>query len=71
MKIQYDAEIDALSIIFVESTVTTQHLADGIALDYDENGHLAGIEILDAKIKLGTKNIFNKIELENFGLVSA
>lgn len=71
MKIQYDAEIDALSIIFVESTVTTQHLADGIALDYDENGHLAGIEILDAKIKLGSKNIFNKIELENFGLVSA
>lgn len=68
MKIQYDNEIDALSIKFIETTVTTQHLTNGIALDYDENGHLAGIEILDAKDKFGTLQIFNKIELENCGL---
>jgi hypothetical protein len=29
MKITYDAEADALSIVFAETTVTTQHLADG------------------------------------------
>ncbi len=36
MKITYDAEADALSVVFAETTVTTQHLADGIAADYDE-----------------------------------
>jgi uncharacterized protein YuzE len=71
MKIQYDSEVDALSIKFIATTVTTQHLTNGIALDYDTDGHLAGIEILDAKEKLGSTQIFSKIELENFGIVSA
>ena len=47
MKITYDAEVDALSITFRETTVTTKHLGEGIAADYDANGKLAGIEILD------------------------
>jgi hypothetical protein len=34
MKISYDPEVDALSIIFRETTVTTKHLAEGIAADY-------------------------------------
>ena len=40
MKIIYDREVDALSITFQETTVTTQHLAEGIAIDYDQNSHL-------------------------------
>ena len=48
MKITYDAEVDALYIQFLETTVTTEHLAEGIAADYDGEGRLAGIEILDA-----------------------
>ena len=39
MKISYDAEVDALSIIFRETTVTTKHLAEGIAADYDSKGN--------------------------------
>jgi len=31
MKITYDREVDALYIRFKETTVTTQHLAEGIA----------------------------------------
>ena len=42
MKISYDAEVDALSITFRETTVTTKHLAEGIAADYDCDGRLAG-----------------------------
>jgi uncharacterized protein YuzE len=54
MKITYDAEVDALYIQFLETTVTTEHLAEGIAADYDTKGRLAGIEILDAmKLYLG------------------
>jgi uncharacterized protein YuzE len=35
MKITYDAEVDALHIQFLETTVTTEHLAEGVAADYD------------------------------------
>ena len=64
MKITYDAEADALSIIFSETTVTTQHLADGIAADYDEAGCLAGLEILDVRSRLGGADTFRRIILE-------
>ena len=49
MKISYDPEVDALSITFRDTTVTTKHLAEGIAADYDSEGRLAGLEILDAQ----------------------
>ncbi|MEO5673760.1 MAG: DUF2283 domain-containing protein [Chitinophagales bacterium] len=71
MKITYDKEADALSISFNETTVTTEHVAEGIALDYDKNHVLAGIEILDASIKLGDLSTLKKILLENIGLVEA
>ena len=47
MKISYDAEVDALSITFCETTTTIKHLAKGIAADYDSEGCLAGLEILE------------------------
>ena len=53
MKITYDHEVDALYIRFKETTVTTRPLAEGIAADYDAEGRLAGIEILDAAERLG------------------
>ena len=52
-KISYDPEVDALSITFRETTVTTKHLAEGIAADYDSEGRLAGLEILDAQKRFG------------------
>jgi uncharacterized protein YuzE len=58
MKITYDPAVDALYIRFKETTVTTEHLAEGIAGDYDAEGHLAGIEILDAAKRLGDPKVF-------------
>jgi uncharacterized protein YuzE len=63
MKISYDAEVDALSITFREATVTTKHLAEGIAADYDSAGHLAGIEILDAIKRFGDRETMSKFVL--------
>ena len=40
MRISYDREVDALYIRFKETTVTTKHLAEGIAADYDADGRL-------------------------------
>ena len=68
MKITYDREVDALYIQFKDTTVTTQHLADGIAADYDADGRLAGIEILDAVQRLGDAAIFRQVILEDVAL---
>jgi len=68
MKITYDPEVDALYIRFRETTVTTQHLAEGLAADYDADGHLAGIEILGAVKRLGDKDVFKQIVLEDIAL---
>ena len=71
MGITYDAEVDVLYIRFRETTVTTQHLTDEIAADYDSEGHLAGIEILDAKTIMGDGAAFKKIILEDVALSGA
>jgi len=68
MKITYDREVDALYIRFKETTVTTEHLAEGIAADYDSYGRLAGIEILDAVKRLGDPQVFRQVILEDIGL---
>ena len=63
MKISYDVEVDALSITFSDTTTTTQHVAEGIAIDYDPTGKIAGIEILDATKRFGAKENLNPIKL--------
>jgi uncharacterized protein YuzE len=68
MKITYDREVDALYIRFRETTVTTEHLAEGIAADYDADGHLAGIEILDAVKRLGDPQVFKQVIREDIAL---
>lgn len=67
MRITYDAEVDALSIVFRETTVTTKHLAEGIAADYDAEGRLAGLEILDALKRFGDSQTLRQVVLEGIG----
>ena len=68
MKITYDAEVDALYIRFREATVTTKHIGEGLAADYDAEGRLAGIEILDAAKRLGGREVFRQVVLEDVAL---
>ena len=70
MKISYDAGVDALSITFRETTVTTKHLAEGIAADYDSEGRLAGLEILDAQKRFGGKETVREVVLEGIESVA-
>ena len=67
MKITYDAEVDSLSIVFRETTVTTQPLAQGIAGEYDAEGRLVGIEILDAAKGFGGRETLRHVILEGVG----
>lgn len=68
MRITYDPEVDALYIRFKETEVTTKHLAEGIAADYDAGGCLAGIEILDAVKRLGDPAVFKQVILEDLAV---
>lgn len=67
MRITYDAEADAMSIIFRETTVTTKDLGDGIAADFDSDGRLAGLEILDVSERLGGREGMRQVILEGLG----
>jgi uncharacterized protein YuzE len=67
MKISYDPEVDALSITFRETTVTTKHLAEGIAADYDADSRLAGLEVLDAMSRFGDRETLRQVVLEGIG----
>ncbi len=56
MKIQYDAEVDALYIEFhplEPGTAENRPLSEGITANFGPDGKLAGLEILDASATLG------------------
>jgi len=65
MKIRYDKEADVLYIEFRDTTVTTRRLDDDIAIDYDEKGDIAGIEVLSASRRLMSQETPPRVILEN------
>ena len=68
MKITYDPSVDALYISFKETTVTTEHWAEGIAADFDAQGRLAGIEVLDASKVFGDLETLKQMTFEELPL---
>jgi uncharacterized protein YuzE len=48
-----------------------EHLAEGIAADYDAEGRLAGIEILDALKRFDDPKVLRQVVLEDVGLARA
>ncbi|MEO6045392.1 MAG: DUF2283 domain-containing protein [Tepidiformaceae bacterium] len=47
--------------------MTTKHLAEGIAADFDGDGMLVGLEILDALSRLGSAETFRTLEVAGVG----
>ena len=65
MRIEYDKEVDALYILLRDAKpVDTRDIEEGVTIDLDENGHIVGIEILDATEKLGLESLMN-VSIEN------
>ncbi len=65
MKIEYDREVDALYIRLQEKYVSrTVEIDEGVNIDFDENGKLIGLEVLDATERYTLADIFN-ISTEN------
>jgi uncharacterized protein YuzE len=53
MRVIYDPDQDILQIALSESTVEeTSQLVPGLVMDYDEDGHLIGLEIRKASTKV-------------------
>ena len=49
MKVIYDSETDTLSLILAEAAVAeSDELRDGLIIDYDQDGHIVSVELLDA-----------------------
>ena len=71
MRIRYDPEVDALSIIFREATVTTAELVEGITAEYGTAGRLVGIEVLDTIQRFGDPSVLQQITLEGLGAAIA
>ena len=69
MKVKYDAEADALYIELKGGTVTTRRLDEDIAVDYDVEGHIAGIEILTASERVFGEGGMRRVSLENLEVV--
>lgn len=53
MKVTYDPEIDVLSILWNDTPVEESDEAQpGVIMDYDADGNLIGIEILNASKRI-------------------
>jgi uncharacterized protein YuzE len=53
MKVTYDSEVDVLRLLFNNSPIEeSDEEREGVIFDYDINGKLVGMEILDASQQL-------------------
>lgn len=59
MRLSYDATYDVLYIKFADTVekVTSKSVDEDITLDFDKDGKIAGIEILDASEHVDLTNL--------------
>ena len=58
MNITYDREVDVLYIQLTDSKPARGvDIEEGVTVDIDQEGHLVGIEILDASERLGKEHL--------------
>lgn len=65
MKIEYSKEADALYVYFRETYVAkSREIEEGVIVDFSEDGHIVGVEILDASQRLQPQELAN-VHIEN------
>mgnify|MGYP006268657323 CR=1 FL=1 len=53
MKVTYDPEVDVLRIVFSNTPVEeSDEDKPGVILDYDKDGNIVGLEVLDASKRI-------------------
>lgn len=61
MKSAYDPTVDALSIRWTDAKIAESDEVGGVILDYDEQGNVIGVEVLNASQRIA--GLFPKREL--------
>lgn len=70
VKIEYSKEVDALYIHLRDVPVAeSRDIEEGVTLDFDANGHIVGLEVLDASERMGLRNLVN-VSIENLPVES-
>jgi uncharacterized protein YuzE len=68
MRIEFDQEADALYVQIHEAYVAhIKEIEEGVIIDFDENGKVIGMEILDITKRFPLKDLVN-LNIENFPL---
>ena len=68
MRIEYDNDVDALYIHLRDvDPVDTADVEEGVTVDLDDEGHIVGLEMLDAAERLGLESLLN-VSIENMPL---
>jgi uncharacterized protein YuzE len=58
MRMRFDSDSDALYVRFSERTIEeTSEVRPGVMLDFDADGHIVGVEILNASEALGVADL--------------
>jgi YD repeat-containing protein len=62
MKVVYDAEVDVLRILFSDAAIEeSDEDKPGTILDYDADGNIVGIEILDASKRMPNPRLIEHV----------
>ena len=71
MKIEYDPEADALYIQIRQARSSDNiDIEEGVTVDVDDQGHIVGVEILDASQRLSPSDL-GSITIEKLPLEAA
>ncbi len=63
MKVTYDPEVDVLRMVFRDVRVAeSDEDKPGVIFDYDEDGNLVGLEILDASKRVEDPRTVDYVE---------
>ncbi|HEX7469232.1 MAG TPA: DUF2283 domain-containing protein [Verrucomicrobiae bacterium] len=69
MKVTYDSEVDVLHVLFSNAPIEeSDEDKPGVILDYDKDGNVVGVEILDAQKRLGARENVRGVELDGVAL---
>jgi len=65
MRIEYSKSADALYVYFKQTEVAkSKEIEEGVVVDFDSDGRLVGIEVLDASLRFSLQDLVN-VSIEN------
>ena len=65
MRVRIDRAADAVYLDLTDATISeSEEVADGIVVDYDAQGRIVGVEILDASKRTGDPEALKEMSFE-------